>query len=53
MAEMDDDALLAALGVEVAPPKATSRTPLEERIVAGFEDILRFHQQHGRAPQHG
>jgi T5orf172 domain len=53
MAEMDDDELLDALGVELAPLKASSRTPREERIVAGFEDILRFHQAHGRAPQHG
>lgn len=53
MAEMDDDELLDALGVEVAPLKAGSRTPREERIIAGFEDILRFHQAHGRAPQHG
>lgn len=53
MAEMDDDELLDALGVEVAPLKAASRTPREERIIAGFEDILRFHQTHGRAPLHG
>ena len=53
MADMDDDELLAALGVEAAPLKATSRTPREERIIAGFEDILRFHQTHGHAPQHG
>ena len=53
MTEMDDDKLLDALGVEVAPLKASSRTPREERIVAGFEDILRFHQAHGRAPLHG
>ena len=53
MADMDDDELLDALGVEIAPPKASSRTPREERIIAGFEDILRFHQTHGRAPQHG
>ncbi len=53
MADMDDDELLDALGVEVAPLKASSRTPREERIIAGFEDILRFHQTHGRAPQHG
>ncbi|MEY4756444.1 MAG: hypothetical protein RJA34_1342 [Pseudomonadota bacterium] len=52
MADMDDDELLDALGVEVAPLKASSRTPREERIIAGFEDILRFHQAHGRAPQH-
>lgn len=53
MTEMDDDELLDALGVEIAPPKAEKRTPREERIIAGFEDILRFHQAHGRAPLHG
>ena len=53
MADMDDDELLAALGVEVTPLKVASRTQYEERIIAGFEDILRFHQTHGRAPQHG
>ena len=53
MADIDDDELLDALGVEVAPLKTSSRTPREERIIAGFEDILQFHQTHGRAPQHG
>jgi hypothetical protein len=53
MSDLDDDELLAALGVEVAPIKASSYTPKEERIIAGFEDILRFHQTHGRLPQHG
>ena len=53
MSEMNDDELLDALGVEVAPLKVSSRTPREERIIAGFEDILRFHQTHGRTPQHG
>lgn len=53
MAEMDDDELLDALGVEAVPVKAGSRTPREERIIAGFEDILRFYQTHGRAPLHG
>ncbi|MDD2884958.1 MAG: GIY-YIG nuclease family protein [Dechloromonas sp.] len=53
MADLDDDELLAALGVEIAPPKIVSHTPREERIIAGFEDILRFHRAHGRAPQHG
>ncbi|MFA9275627.1 MAG: GIY-YIG nuclease family protein [Candidatus Aquirickettsiella gammari] len=53
MAEMDDDELLDALGVEVTPLKTSSRTPREERIIAGFEDILRFYQEHGRAPSHG
>lgn len=53
MADLNDDELLAALGVEIAPPKSVSHTPREERIIAGFEDILRFHREHGRAPQHG
>lgn len=53
MADLDDDELLDALGVEVAPLKVSSRTPREERIIAGFEDILRFHQSHGRTPLHG
>ena len=49
----DDDALLAELGVEVEVKKNVSRTPREERIIAGFEEILRFTDEHGRAPQHG
>lgn len=53
MAEMNDDDLLDALGVEITPLTTASRTPREERIIAGFEDILRFQQSHGRAPQHG
>ena len=53
MAEMNDDELLDALGVDVAPLKVSSRTPREERIIAGFEDILHFYQIHGRAPTHG
>lgn len=53
MSELSDDDLLDALGVEAAPVKAGSRTAREERIIAGFEDILRFHETHGRAPQHG
>ncbi len=53
MADLDDDELLEALGVEVAPLKVGSHTPREERIIAGFQDILRFYQANGRAPQHG
>lgn len=53
MNEMDDDDLLKALGVEVETPQVAKRTPREERIIAGFEDILRFHETHGRAPMHG
>ncbi|MBL8497345.1 MAG: GIY-YIG nuclease family protein [Nitrosomonas sp.] len=49
----EDDALLAELGVEVEVKNTGSRTPREERIIAGFEDIERFFEQHGRAPMHG
>jgi len=49
----DDDALLAELGVEVEENKASSRSPREERIIAGFEDIERFYEQHGQLPTNG
>lgn len=49
----EDDALLAELGVEVETKKAATRTPREERIIAGFEEIQRFAEEHGSAPQHG
>lgn len=53
MADMTDDDILAELGVDLAPKKARARTPREERIIAGFEDIVEFREEHGRAPQHG
>ena len=49
----EDDALLADLGVEVEPAKAASRTPREERIIAGFEEVQQFVDTRGRAPKHG
>ena len=49
----EDDDLLADLGVEVEVRKAANRTPREERIIAGFEEIQRFREEHGRSPQHG
>lgn len=53
MAELSDDELLAELGVSVEAKKASARTPREERIIAGFEDIQKFREEHGKAPQHG
>ncbi len=53
MTTMNDDELLAALGVEVTPVKVVKRTPREERIIAGFEDIIRFYETHGHAPRKG
>lgn len=49
----EDDALLEELGVETEAKREGSRTPREERIIAGFEEIQRFVAEHGRAPQHG
>lgn len=49
----EDDVLLAELGVEVETKSSSSRTPREERIIAGFEEIQRFVEEHGCAPQHG
>jgi hypothetical protein len=49
----EDDALLTELGVEVEIKNTKSHTPREERIIAGFEDIEWFFEQHGRAPMHG
>lgn len=54
MADWDEDeALLAELGQDLAPIKTAARTPQEERLIAGFEEILRFVDEHGRSPQHG
>jgi hypothetical protein len=53
MTDLSDDELLAELGVTVDPKKATGQTPREERIIAGFEDIVRFREEHDRIPQHG
>ena len=49
----EDDDLLEELGVEVEAKKVATRTPLEERIIAGFEEIQRFVEEHGKRPQHG
>lgn len=53
MSELSDDELLAELGVTVERKPVRARTPREERIIAGFEDIVRFREEHGRAPMHG
>ena len=49
----EDDELLAELGVEVEAKSTSSRTPREERTIAGFEEIERFVETNGRLPQHG
>lgn len=49
----EDDALLAELGIEVETKKVAKRTPREERIIAGFEEIQKFIEEHGSVPEHG
>jgi hypothetical protein len=49
----EDDALLEELGVEVEAKNETGRTARDERVIAGFEEIQRFVDQHGHAPLHG
>jgi hypothetical protein len=49
----EDFELLSELGVETAPIATEGRTAREQRIVAGFEEIERFFEEHRRAPQHG
>lgn len=53
MTSQEDDDLLAELGLDITPIKASAHTPKEERVLVGFEDILRFIETHGRAPEHG
>ena len=53
MSDLTDDELLAELGVSLEAKKAGGRSAREERIIAGFEDILRFVEANGRVPQHG
>lgn len=53
MVEFSDAELLAELGVGIEAKKAAARTPREERVIAGFEDIVKFVDEHGRAPHHG
>jgi hypothetical protein len=53
MSEPDLDALAAELA-EFAPSEKKEGQPArEQRIIAGFEDIQRFYQEHARPPQHG
>ncbi len=49
----EDDALLAELGIEAEAKKTVLYTPREERIIAGFEEIQKFVEEHGRLPEHG
>jgi T5orf172 domain len=49
----EDLELLGELGVDTAPSAAGGRSAKEQRIIAGFDEIERFVEEHGRLPQHG
>ena len=49
----DLDALAAELLEFAEPEKKTGKSARDERIIAGFEEIQRFYDQHGHVPQHG
>jgi len=53
MSEPDIDELAAELSEFAAPESKDGRPPHEERVIAGFEEIQRFVERHGRAPQRG
>jgi hypothetical protein len=53
MSEPDLDELAEELSDFAAPERASGRRPREDRIIAGFEEIQRFFEQHGRTPRHG
>jgi T5orf172 domain len=53
MSDLDLDDLRSELAEFAQPEKKIGRSPRDERVIAGFEEIQRFAETHGRAPQHG
>ena len=51
--DLDLDALADTLADFAPPEKKVGRSPREERIIAGFEEIQRFVEQNGYVPRHG
>lgn len=49
----EDLELLGDLGVDAEATQTGGRSAREQRIIAGFEEIERFVQEHGRKPEHG
>jgi hypothetical protein len=49
----EDLDLLDELGVETEPVKGSAHSAREQRIIAGYEEIGRFVEEHGRVPQRG
>ena len=53
MSDLSDDEILAELGLDAEPPKEAGRSHKEARIIAGFEEIVRFVDENGRPPVQG
>jgi hypothetical protein len=53
MTDLDLDELATELADFAQQEKKSGRSAREERIIAGFKEIQRFAEAHGRAPQHG
>ena len=53
MTDLNLDDLRDELADFAQPQKKGGRTPREERIIAGFEEVQRFVDEHGHAPRHG
>ena len=53
MADITDEDILSELGLDATSKKESRYSAEEARIIAGFEDILRFAEEHGRKPEHG
>lgn len=52
MTDIDLDELAEELSDFDTPEKRGGRSPTQERIIAGFEEVQRFVEQHGHAPRH-
>ena len=53
MSDPDLEDLRAELADFAQPEKKVGRTVRDERIIAGFEEIQRFVDEHGYEPRHG
>lgn len=53
MSDFDLDELRDELADFAQPEKKGGRSPREERVIAGFEEIQRFVEKNGHSPRHG
>lgn len=53
MSDFNLDDLREELDVFAEPKKTQGRSAVEERVIAGFEEIQRFVEKHGHSPRHG